>query len=90
MEGFNAIPLIPAESMKCRLVQIVDRPRYDVFIGEDVATYCDERRLRDGVVDFAKGEPFMFVMNDHSYWRLGKRLGQVWEAGKNWMSSADE
>jgi hypothetical protein len=32
----------------------------------------------------------MFVMNDHSYWRLGERLGQAWEIGKNWMSSADE
>jgi flavin reductase (DIM6/NTAB) family NADH-FMN oxidoreductase RutF len=71
-----------AINMECRLVQTVDFPKHDVFIGEVVATYCDEEHLVEGVVDFAKVSPILFVMNDRSYWKLGPRLGKAWDIGK--------
>lgn len=69
-------------NMECRLNEIIDFPKHDIFIGEVVATYCDEGALTDGVVDFAKVRPILFVMNDKSYWRLGERLAKAWDAGK--------
>lgn len=69
-------------SMECRLLQVVDFPNHDVFIGEIVETFCDESCLTDGVVDFAKVQPFLFTMNDKSYWRLGERLARAWNVGK--------
>ena len=68
--------------MECRLIQTVDFPRHDVFIGQIVETYCDEQSLTDGVLDFAKVRPFLFVMNDKSYWRLGERFAKAWDIGK--------
>jgi flavin reductase (DIM6/NTAB) family NADH-FMN oxidoreductase RutF len=68
--------------MECRLIQTVDFPRHDVFIGQVVETYCDEQCLTEGVLDFAKVRPFLFVMNDKSYWRLGERFAKAWDIGK--------
>jgi flavin reductase (DIM6/NTAB) family NADH-FMN oxidoreductase RutF len=77
-------------NMECRLLQTVDFPRHDVFVGQVAATYCDESVLTDGapfdqahgVVDFERVRPILFVMNDRSYWKLGERLGQAWSIGK--------
>ena len=69
-------------NMECRLLQTVDFPQHDVFVGEIVATHCDESVLTDGVVDFERVQPILFAMNDRSYWKLGGRLGKAWSIGK--------
>jgi flavin reductase (DIM6/NTAB) family NADH-FMN oxidoreductase RutF len=69
-------------NMECKLIQTVDFPKHDIFIGEVVQTYCDERCLSDGVVDFSKVRPILFVMNDKSYWKLGERFADAWNIGK--------
>lgn len=69
-------------NMECRLIRTIDFPRHDLFVGEIVETYCDERCLKDGVVDFSKVNPILFVMNDKSYWRLGERFAKAWSIGK--------
>ncbi len=69
-------------NMECELVKTVDFPNHDIFIGKVVATYCDETILADKVVDFEKVQPILFVMNDRSYWRLGKRFAKAWSIGK--------
>ena len=74
-------------NMECRLIQTVDFPRHDIFVGEIVETYCDESCLTDGVVDFSKVEPILFVMNDKSYWKLGERLARAWHVGKGLRKS---
>jgi len=73
-------------NMECRLIQTVDFPKHDVFIGEIVETYVDEEYLTDGIVDFAKVQPILFVMNDTSYWKLGQRLANAWDIGKSFKS----
>ena len=72
-------------SMECRVVKTVDMDTHDVFIGEIVETYCDEACLEDGVVDFARVQPILFVMNDRGYWRIGDRFAKAWQAGKALM-----
>jgi flavin reductase (DIM6/NTAB) family NADH-FMN oxidoreductase RutF len=69
-------------SMACRVVQTVDMTTHDVFIGEIVETYCDAACLVDGRVDLGRVNPILFVMNDRSYWRIGKRFARAWAAGK--------
>jgi flavin reductase (DIM6/NTAB) family NADH-FMN oxidoreductase RutF len=74
-------------NMECELFKIVDFPNHDVFIGKIVKTYCDDTVLEEGVVNFAKVEPILFVMNDGSYWNLGKRLAKAWNEGKKLQDS---
>jgi flavin reductase (DIM6/NTAB) family NADH-FMN oxidoreductase RutF len=69
-------------NMACQLVKTVDMGTHDVFIGEVVEIYCDEACLVDGVVDFARVNPILFVMNDRSYWQIGERFAKAWQAGK--------
>ncbi len=69
-------------NMECQLIQTVDFPNHDIFIGRIVETYCDENVQKDGVVDFGKVQPILFVMNDKSYWKIGPRVGQAWDIGK--------
>jgi len=69
-------------NMECKLIRTVDFPQHDIFIGEVVETYCDEECLADGIVDFAKIQPILFVMNDKSYWKLGERFAKAWDIGK--------
>jgi flavin reductase (DIM6/NTAB) family NADH-FMN oxidoreductase RutF len=69
-------------NMECKLTKTVDFPSHDVFVGRVVTTYCDEAILTDGVVDFSKVHPILFVMNDRSYWKLGRKFAKAWKTGK--------
>jgi flavin reductase (DIM6/NTAB) family NADH-FMN oxidoreductase RutF len=69
-------------NMECELIQTVDFPNHDLFIGKVVATHCDEAVLTNGVVDLGKLQPILFAMNDRSYWSIGKKLAKAWSVGK--------
>ena len=69
-------------NMECKLLKTVDFPNHDIFIGKIVKTYCNSDVLNDGVLDFSRVRPILFVMNDRSYWSLGARLAKAWNIGK--------
>jgi flavin reductase (DIM6/NTAB) family NADH-FMN oxidoreductase RutF len=69
-------------NMECELIKTVDFPNHDIFIGRIVETYCDDKVLENGVIDFSKVKPILFVMNDRSYWKLGGKLARAWNVGK--------
>jgi len=69
-------------NMEVRLVRILDFPQHEIFIGEIIQTYCDEKCLTHGLVDFSKIRPILFTMNDRGYWKLGRRFQNAWQAGK--------
>jgi len=69
-------------NMECRLLKTVDFPDHDVFIGEPVATYCDEAAYTDGLIDIAKLKPLLFEMHSVHYYSIGQRLGKCWNIGK--------
>ena len=69
-------------NMECRLSRTIDFPQNDVFVGEIVETFCDDSCLSDGIVDFEKVHPILFVMSDRSYFKLGERSAKAWEIGK--------
>ena len=69
-------------NMECKLMRTVDFPRHDIFIGKINATYCANAILKGGNVEISKADPLLFVMNDRSYWRLGKKFAAAWQIGK--------
>ncbi len=71
-----------AINMECRLIKIIDFSSHDVFIGEPVATYCDEEILTDGLIDITKLKPLLFEMHTVHYYSIGKQLGKCWNIGK--------
>ena len=71
-----------AFSAECRLVKTVDLPMEELFIGEIVAAYCEERFLTDGLPDLRKINPLILMQTEKMYAAVGRDVAPAWEAGK--------
>lgn len=71
-------------SLECKLEKVVDNVTHELFIGEVVSTFTEEKYLTDGAVDLKKVKPFMLSFNDKLYVALGETLAKAWNAGKNY------
>jgi len=82
----NTAPMIRAcpLNMECTLVEIVESSLNEIFIGEIVGTYTEERFLTDGKSDFKKIKPLILSQPDTSYWSLGEPLAKAWSIGKKY------
>jgi flavin reductase (DIM6/NTAB) family NADH-FMN oxidoreductase RutF len=73
-------------SMECKLVDIVDSSLNEIFIGEIIGTYTEERFLTDGKLDFKKMKPLILSQPDTAYWRLGEPVARAWNVGKKYKA----
>jgi len=71
-------------NMECKLVEIVESSHNEIFIGEIVGTYTEEKFLSEGNLDFRKINPLILSQPDASYWCLGKPVAKAWNIGKNY------
>ncbi len=69
-------------SAECKLVQIVDLPLEELFIGEIVAAYSEERYLTGKEPDLKKMRPFILDQSQRRYAGLGADLAPAWETGR--------
>jgi flavin reductase (DIM6/NTAB) family NADH-FMN oxidoreductase RutF len=70
-------------TMECKVINTVDLPDDEFFIGEIVGVYTEERYLTDGKPDIQKMKPFTLTMPDNGYWSMGELLGKAWGIGKD-------
>jgi flavin reductase (DIM6/NTAB) family NADH-FMN oxidoreductase RutF len=70
-------------NLESKLIKTLELPIDEVFIGEIVAAYSEERYLTDGRPDIKKIDPIVFSTNDKNYWKVGELIGQAWNIGKN-------
>ncbi len=68
--------------VECKLVQTVELPKDQLFIGEIAGVYCDEGCLTDGNPDIRKLNPFILSMAESSYFTIGENIGKAWSIGK--------
>ena len=73
-------------NMECTLVEIVESSLNEIFIGEIVGIYTEERFLTDGKSDFKKMKPLILSQPDTSYWNLGEPLAKAWSIGKKYKA----
>ncbi len=71
-----------AFNAECRLIQTVELPAEELFIGEIVAVYTEERYLSAGIPDIMKMKPFFLQLPQKTYLKLGTELGPAWDMGK--------
>jgi len=69
-------------NVECKLVQTIDIPDHELFIGEIIAAYSDERYLANGLPDLRKIAPFILSIPERKYVALGAEVGPAWEMGK--------
>jgi flavin reductase (DIM6/NTAB) family NADH-FMN oxidoreductase RutF len=72
--------------LECKVIQTLGFSIDEVFIGEIVAAYSEERFLTDGLPDIRKMDPIVFSMHDNNYWRVGEHLGRAWSIGKEFKT----
>ena len=70
-------------TMECKVVNTVDLPADEFFIGEVVGVYSEERFLTGNKPDIKKMRPFTLTMPDNGYWSIGEFLGKAWNIGKD-------
>ena len=78
----NKAPLVQEcpVNILCKLINTVDLPKNEVFIGEIVETYVSQDCLTDGKPDAKKINPLLLA--GRKYWELGNLAGNAWEEGK--------
>ncbi len=79
----DTAPMIEECSLcaECRLVEVCELPGDNVFVGEVVTVYSDEKYFTDGKLDMNKMKPFLLTTTDKSYRAVGEILGKAWHDG---------
>jgi flavin reductase (DIM6/NTAB) family NADH-FMN oxidoreductase RutF len=87
LEGAPLIRECPL-CLECKLFQVVTLPTHNLYLGEIVGAYSEERFLTDGKPDIIKMKPFVLTMPDNNYWKVGEVAGLAWRAGRNWKKGS--
>ena len=73
-------------NVECKLVDMVESEADEIFIGEIIGTYTEERFLSEGKLDFKKMKPLILSQPDTSYWRLKEPFAKAWNIGKKYKA----
>lgn len=73
-------------SIECELVEIVESASNEIFIGEIIAIYTEEKYLAEGKLDFGKMKPLILSQPDTAYWSLGEPVAKAWSIGKKYKA----
>ena len=71
-------------SVECKLIETVKLPKAELFIGEIIGAYGDEKYMTDGKPDIKKMKPFTLTMPDNNYCAVGQLAGKAWKDGANY------
>ncbi|MFH0916677.1 MAG: flavin reductase family protein [bacterium] len=71
--------------LECRLHQTVDLDSHELFVGDIVGTWTEQRfLLPDGKPDIVKLRPFLLTMPDNRYWAVGEYIADAWSVGRGY------
>ncbi|SDK90527.1 NADH-FMN oxidoreductase RutF, flavin reductase (DIM6/NTAB) family [Maridesulfovibrio ferrireducens] len=68
--------------MECKVFDSIELPNDTLFVGEVIATWCNDDVLTEGIPDIKKVNPFTLTMPDNRYWSVGECVGKAWHDGK--------
>ena len=71
-------------SVECKLIQTVNLPTSELFIGEIINAYAGEKYMTDGRPDINKMRPFTLTMPDNNYRAVGDLVGKAWKDGMDY------
>jgi flavin reductase (DIM6/NTAB) family NADH-FMN oxidoreductase RutF len=71
-------------NLECSLDKTIDNASNELFIGDIISTYTEEKYLTDGTVDIRKTKPFILSLNDRQYYVLGEPRAKAWNVGKTY------
>jgi flavin reductase (DIM6/NTAB) family NADH-FMN oxidoreductase RutF len=75
-------------NIECKLVEIVKSGLNEIFIGDIMGTYTEERFLTEGKLDLRKMQPLILSQPDTTYLRIGDPVAKAWNIGKRLKSKS--
>ncbi|MFC2062410.1 flavin reductase family protein [Chloroflexota bacterium] len=69
-------------NLECKVVDTMKIDGSELFFGEIVEAYTEEKYLTDDLPDIQKISPIIYSENDGNYWRVGAHLGKAYKVGK--------
>ncbi len=71
--------------MECIVVHTLDLGEWTAIFGEIAETHVDEDKVDQitGNIDISKVDPLIYCATIREYWRLGKRIGKGFNAGRH-------
>lgn len=73
---------------ECRLVDIYEMPSNNLYVGEVVAAYSEERFVKDGHPDVQAMDPLLYTATDKKYWSIGSYVAKAYEVGVGYVQDA--
>ncbi len=72
-------------NMECKVINTIKTGKgHEVFIGEVVAAYADERFFTDETLDISKIKPLAYSTGQQKYLAIGETIASAWNIGKNY------
>jgi flavin reductase (DIM6/NTAB) family NADH-FMN oxidoreductase RutF len=71
-------------NIECKLHKVLDHGETEMFIGNVVSTYTEEKYLTHGTVDITKTRPF--ILSSLQYYSLGETKGKAFNVGKSFKT----
>ena len=71
--------------LECTVFEVHDLGSHELFVGDVVGTWTEERFLDDGKPDLARMRPFTLTMPDNRFWAMGAEIGKAWSAGRGYV-----
>ncbi len=71
-------------NVECRLTRTMELLHGELFIGEIVAVYMEEKYLTDTKPDVRKINPLIFEEGLGNYWKLGEFVAKAFTIGKSY------
>ncbi|MFX1417550.1 MAG: flavin reductase family protein [Promethearchaeota archaeon] len=69
------------ENIECTLINTIEFKKTDLFIGEIVEIYTDEKYVKDNQPKVEKFDTFICLMPNGPYWKIGDYLAEAYEVG---------
>ncbi len=83
-------------NLECKVIHVVDTSEianakngHDIFIGEVVQAYAEEKYLTNGMPDIEKIKPLVLSgsRGKYRYYKIGEELGTAWSIGLNYKKN---
>ena len=72
--------------MECELEQVIENDTFYAIVGKIINTSAEESVLdENGKIEPTKVNALIFDQFKLGYYTIGEKVGQAWDAGKEWM-----
>lgn len=73
--------------MECELEQVIENETFYAIVGKIINTSAEESVLdENGKIEPTKVNALIFDQFKLGYYTIGEKVGQAWNAGKEWMN----